>query len=96
MKTGAFSLPLRDGQARFYRAQDKARLALILKVKAFGFTLGEIRDLILSRGGDDTGSLPLNGAQISSQIDHLKRQRDAIDQAIEQLTAVRDRILKPT
>ena len=38
--------PIRDGNARLYRAADRKRLEMILRGKKLGFTLSEISDLI--------------------------------------------------
>src|SRR6202163_4102109 len=38
--------PQRDGLSRLYSQGDRTRLALILKGKKLGFTLGEIRQMI--------------------------------------------------
>jgi DNA-binding transcriptional MerR regulator len=87
--------PYREGTARYYRDEDKSRLALILKGKHLGFTLGEIRDMLTSKrtGAQAPTSLTLNPEQIASQIHHLERQRMEIDQAIEELRATHQRLL---
>ena len=82
--------PRRQGTARFYSAGDRIRLELILKGKRLGFTLAEIFDLIAMRGkaepdGDLTESLGRD--QIAAQIVHLKRQRDDLDVALDELRA---------
>lgn len=80
--------PQRDGNARLYGESDRAKLTLILKGKKLGFTLGEIRDLIAATPGTgQRGTLSLKPEQILAQIDHLKRQRDEIDEAIAHLRA---------
>ncbi len=85
--------PHRDGNARYYSEQDKARLALIIKGKQLGFTLGEIRDLIATkRGSEMPTTLLLKPEQIASQIDHLQRQRLEIDEAIDELRAAHRRL----
>ncbi|MEQ9520628.1 MAG: MerR family DNA-binding transcriptional regulator, partial [Parvibaculum sp.] len=38
--------PTRNGQTRVYRPRDRARLFLIVRGKAVGFSLGEIKELI--------------------------------------------------
>ena len=80
--------PQRDGTSRLYRAVDTARLAHILKGKSLGFTLGEIRDMLAKRAAvDEREPLPLKPEQIQSQIRHLVRQRQSIDEAIGELSA---------
>jgi DNA-binding transcriptional MerR regulator len=86
--------PHREGSARYYDEQDKARLALILKGKQLGFTLGEIRDLIATKNGAEfPTALSLKPEQIASQIDHLERQRVEIEEAIVELQAVHKKLL---
>lgn len=79
--------PFRDGTARYYRPEDRSRLALILKGKHLGFTLGEIRDMLSSKrnGARAPIALDLNPEQIATQIGHLERQRSEIDKAIDEL-----------
>lgn len=84
--------PVRDGHARLYRASDRDKLSLILKGKKLGFTLTEIRDLLAGKSGSgETPTLALRPDQILSQIHHLKRQRDDIEDAIAQLLAAHAR-----
>ena len=94
--------PRRQGTGRFYNAGDKIRLELILKGKRLGFTLAEIHELIASRtksghaafaeteGADLTVSLDRD--QIAAQINHLEKQRDELDSAIEELRRAYDRM----
>lgn len=80
--------PHRDGSARLYDERERERLSLILNGKKLGFTLGEIREMIATRsGGESQTTLALGAEQIASQIEHLKRQRDDIDEAIAELSA---------
>ena len=44
--------PHRDGLNRLYSQGDRTRLALILKGKKLGFTLGEIRQMIAAEEGE--------------------------------------------
>ncbi len=46
-------VPRREGNARFYRAADQVRMAMILRAKKVGFTLSEINGLI---GGNDAAA----------------------------------------
>ena len=77
--------PYRDGTARLYGKDDRAKLERILEGKRLGFTLGEIRDLVARPSGARRDALPLNPDLIRSQIGHLERQRASIDDAIAQL-----------
>ena len=85
--------PHRDGSARLYSEDDRAKLTLILRGKKLGFTLGEIRELTTKAAGSkQDATLSLKPEQILSQIEHLKRQRDGIDDAIAQLRAAHARL----
>ena len=87
--------PQRDGTARFYDSDQRARLTLILKGKQLGFTLGEIRDLIRKEGRTASpGDLSLNPDQITLQISHLERQRTEIDVAIIELRETYNRLVQ--
>ena len=89
--------PQREGSSRIYSGRDKTRLQMILKGKQLGFTLTEVRDLI----GTDTpeGStvleLALKPDQILSQISHLERQRSEINDAIDELRGVHQKMQGP-
>ena len=95
--------PRRQGTVRFYGANDRIRLELILKGKRLGFTLAEIDELIASRtksGRDvetpnDSADLTvsLGSEQIATQIAHLERQRDELDAAIDELRVAYNRML---
>lgn len=83
--------PRRHGTARFYSANDRVRLELILKGKKLGFSLSEIYELIASRTSRAIDSqnadlvVSLNSEQVSTQIAHLERQRDELTAAIAEL-----------
>lgn len=80
--------PQRHGGVRHYGELDKKHLSLILKGKQLGFTLSEIHDMIDSAVEDMEHAeheLRLQPQQIAAQIDHLERQRNDIDIAIQAL-----------
>ena len=81
--------PRREGNARYYRRAERARMAMILRGKKLGFTLSEIADLIGGRGANDAPDLEerLEPQQIANQIGHLERQRAEIESAIARLRA---------
>jgi DNA-binding transcriptional MerR regulator len=81
--------PRREGNVRFYRAADRARMEMILQGKRLGFTLTEINDLIGGAGANDNADIEMRlpPQQIVSQIGYLERQRAEIDSAIERLRA---------
>jgi DNA-binding transcriptional MerR regulator len=77
---------LRDDGARLYSKKDRARLALILKAKKFGFALTEIREMIRAQEGRAVGpALMLTRARCSEQIGLLERQLEEISQALAEL-----------
>lgn len=80
--------PRRQGMNRLYDANDRARLALILKGKQLGFTLTEIQNL-LAQHQDDASKvdLPLTREQMQTQLEHLRTQRDQLEAAIRELEA---------
>ena len=93
--------PRRQGTARYYSANDRIRLELILKGKKLGFTLAEIFELIASRtnhipiGSEDVGidlTASLGKQQIAAQITHLEKQRRDLDDAIEELRKAHQRM----
>jgi DNA-binding transcriptional MerR regulator len=80
--------PRREGLNRLYSRRDRARLKLILLGKKVGFPLTEIRemlDLYDLRDGQVT-QLRVALEKFNGQIDVLRRQRQDIDQAIQELT----------
>ncbi|MCI2395192.1 MerR family DNA-binding transcriptional regulator [Aliiroseovarius sediminis] len=90
--------PIREGQKRLFTRRDRARLKLILRGKRFGFSLEEIRQLLdlYDRGDQQKTQLQRTYAVASGHLADLKRQReeldDAIDDLTEQLKWVSDRI----
>ena len=57
--------PHREGLSRLYSQGDRTRLALILKGKKLGFTLGEIRQMIAAEEGDaDANALTLSREKV--------------------------------
>ena len=92
--------PRRQGTARYYSANDRIRLELILKGKRLGFSLSEIHNLIASRTtaspDNETADLvvSLNSDQVAAQIAHLERQRDDLSTAIGELRDAHRRMCK--
>jgi DNA-binding transcriptional MerR regulator len=80
--------PRRQGLNRLYGRRDRARLKLILLGKKVGFPLGEIKEMLALydlRDGDGR-QLEMALRRFSEQIDVLKGQKQAVEQAIEELT----------
>jgi len=80
--------PRREGLNRIYSRRDRARLKLVLMGKKVGFSLVEIKEMIdlydLKDG--QIRQLEVALAKFDNQIAVLKRQRDEIDQAINELS----------
>jgi DNA-binding transcriptional MerR regulator len=80
--------PHRDGLSRLYSQGDRTRLALILKGKKLGFTLGEIRQMIAAEEGDaapDRNALSLSQEKCLEQIEMLQRQKAEIEEGLSEL-----------
>ena len=79
--------PIRDGQKRLYTKRDRARLKLILRGKKFGFSLEEIRQLLEMYYMRDQQQTQITKTYELAQVrlQELKRQREELDQTIEEL-----------
>ena len=86
--------PRREGSSRVYDGRDRVRLQVILKGKQLGFTLTEVRDLIGTHSELVEPSLDraLKPEQVTSQLEHLERQRADLEVAISELRATQARL----
>src|SRR5580765_1092767 len=81
--------PQRDGLNRLYSQGDRTRLALILKGKKLGFTLGEIRQMIAAEEtSTDRDALSLSREKCLEQIDLLQRQKAEIEEGLSELNRI--------
>ena len=87
--------PIRDGAVRLYGQSDVERLALILKARKLGFTLGEIRQMIEAQNGRPAKSLNLSRDKCMQQIGMLERQRQEIEDALAELRRIHARLTNP-
>jgi DNA-binding transcriptional MerR regulator len=87
--------PSRQGQTRVYKPRDRARLALIVRGKSVGFSLGEIKELIdlYDTYGDERQYL-IAQEKFREQISNLEQQKQDIDVQIELLQEGCDRMLQ--
>jgi DNA-binding transcriptional MerR regulator len=79
----------RESGYRDYADADVARLAFVLRAKALGFTLAEVRELtaLLHDGATDAGDLRTLAqarlVQIEQKLDELARLRDGLRAVID-------------
>ena len=79
--------PDRVGQNRVYHGRDHGRLQLILRGRRVGFSLEEMRELLDLYDEKDGGAQQMAKSlpKFRERIAMLKRQREDIDAALEQL-----------
>ncbi len=79
--------PAREGMRRRFDHRDKARLALILRGKRFGFSLAEIGELLdlYDADGTQVPQLTRTLEVAGRRLDAMRRQRDELTVAIEDL-----------
>ncbi|MCB1340362.1 MAG: MerR family DNA-binding transcriptional regulator [Pseudooceanicola sp.] len=83
--------PRRDGRARWYGPRELARMTLILRGRRFGFPLEDIRQWLEihdSEGSEAQTRVWIQRAD--AQLVELQRQREELDQTIQELKALRD------
>lgn len=83
--------PRRVNGTRVYTRRDRARLALILRSKAIGATLAEIKhylDLYGNRGEGRVQQLRYVIARTDDAIRELERKRAAIDETLAELRLI--------
>ena len=79
--------PKRQGVTRLYSRRDRARIKLILLGKKVGFSLREVKQLfdLYEHGGSNTVQMTAILEKSAKQLDKMKQQRDAVDEAINEL-----------
>lgn len=79
--------PTRRGASRFYSKADRARLAWVLRGRAVGFSLADIRELLdlYTPGSDNRAQREAALAKTAQRLAALRAQRDAIDATITEL-----------
>lgn len=83
--------PQRDGRARLYGAREKARMTLILRGRKFGFSLEDIRQWLMIYEQDGTEAQMRSWVALADkQLAELAEQRRQIDEATQELKALRD------
>jgi DNA-binding transcriptional MerR regulator len=88
--------PDREGRSRFYTPREVARMKLIMRGRKFGFSLEDIRQWL-----DLYDQGPENKVQMESwikladgQLEELDNRKSQIDEAIAELTELRDQVAK--
>ena len=81
--------PVREGRKRIFSGADRDRLALILKGKKLGFTLGEISQMVAaSEGHADARGLTLSREKCLEQIEIRERQKRPIEDGLAELRRI--------
>lgn len=86
--------PDREGRARFYGPREIARMTLIMRGRRFGFSLEQIRQWLLLReekGEEIQFTTFVEYANL--QILELEKQRNEIEDTLNELRALRDETL---
>jgi DNA-binding transcriptional MerR regulator len=80
--------PHRDGSTRLYTRRDKARLKLILLGRKVGFSLRDVKQMmdLYDPSGTNTKQLRLALDKSEKQLARLQKQRDVIEDAINELS----------
>ena len=79
--------PSREETRRRFDARDRARLALILRGKRFGFSLAEIGELLdlYDTGDGQKAQLTRTLDTARQRLDEMRRQREELEVAIGEL-----------
>jgi DNA-binding transcriptional MerR regulator len=79
--------PRRDGGRRVYSKRDYVRLKLILRGKRLGFSLAEVREMLelYDSAPDERPQLEKFVAALAARREHLERQREEIEEALEEI-----------
>lgn len=87
--------PERDGRSRFYGARECARMTLILRGRKFGYPLEEIRQWLLIYEKEGTQAQMKAWIEMANrQLGELAEQRSQLDEAMSELTKLRDDTVK--
>ena len=85
--------PQREGRARFYSPREVARMKLILRGRKFGFQLEDIRQwLLIYENEGNAAQMEAWVTMADRQLDELAEQRTQLDEAMDELRALRDQV----
>lgn len=77
--------PMREGQKRIYRTQDRVRLKLTLRGKRLGFSLAEIREVVMMYDAMPDG----NAHQLRRLLEILAQRREELERQLEDIHLMR-------
>jgi len=77
--------PRREGQKRIYREKDRVRLKLTLRGKRLGFSLGEIREVVMMYDAMPDG----NARQLRRLLEILADKRANLERQLEDIRLMR-------
>jgi DNA-binding transcriptional MerR regulator len=82
--------PQRAGNRRIYSRREVARIQLILRGKRLGFSIREIKEFLDLYDADPNHLEQLEHLlkRVSSRLAELKKQREALDLTIEEMTVL--------
>jgi DNA-binding transcriptional MerR regulator len=88
--------PQREGRSRFYTPREIARMKLIMRGRKFGFSLEDIRQWLDLYDEDPENRIQMEAwiKLADAQLDELKSRQSQIDEAIDELQALRDQVAK--
>ena len=85
--------PDREGRSRFYGARECARMKLILRGRKFGFQLEEIRQWLQIYEEQGNEAQMRAWVELADrQLGELDEQRKQMNEAIDELKSLRDKI----
>lgn len=87
--------PDREGRSRFYGARERARMKLIMRGRKWGFALEDIRQWLMIYENEGSEEQMRIWVEMSGkQLKELAEQRAQLDEAIEELEALRNETAK--
>lgn len=84
--------PQRRGATRLYSSADRDRIAQILAGKRLGFTLAEIRRMVVGKTAERGGDLQLSREKCLEQIALLEEQKRGIEAGLAELRKIYARL----
>ncbi|MEP5761986.1 MAG: MerR family DNA-binding transcriptional regulator [Litoreibacter sp.] len=86
--------PDREGRSRFYTPREVARMKLILRGRKWGFSLEDIRQWLDMYDNNSENATQMHALvdAANTQITELESRKEQIDEAISELTNLRDQV----